>query len=577
MFNKFNRRAIKWIALIDKKLLFLIFFLNILLCIEPYILFFVIQIVSDTGSEMLKFHYTLIAGSLALLLIIDALKLILKRLKDTSEIKLRANYNKTLALKRIAMSNSYNKELLDMSYIIDDYQQYNGGPIIEAYRILDDSLKVFFATITSVILCISYINNANSYLIYLFLIVITLVISSLFYNINTRIENDNLKVQNQMMENNRLGNFYFSLLTSEFSSMKSLRNYSINNFIENKYSGFMNPMIKSYRQYSLKKTVSDTIRLLVNAGFTLLAILLLLSNTKTTFNLVLLFALFNSTYNISNFILLLNNRKANNKRLETLFSFLDAEIFYSDKKTHDSKTVLINVNSLSFQYPNQHNFALKNINLKFEKSKIYTIVGSNGSGKTTLIKHLIALMGNSHHGTITYNKDISEVVIPYCPQKNPIFSFTIGENIALSEVYDEQKIHELLLNLDLNINSAQIAKLKLGHDFSNNGIDLSGGQEQKIGIARALYFDKNIIILDEPTASLDVSAENIIYELVKKFRNQRTCIFVSHRLSSSKFSDHIIVMHNGEVVGQGTHTILLDTNEYYKKLFEAQAKHYYGS
>ena len=148
MFNKFNRRAIKWIALIDKKLLFLIFFLNILLCIEPYILFFVIQIVSDTGSEMLKFHYTLIAGSLALLLIIDALKLILKRLKDTSEIKLRANYNKTLALKRIAMSNSYNKELLDMSYIIDDYQQYNGGPIIEAYHILDDSLKFFFATIT---------------------------------------------------------------------------------------------------------------------------------------------------------------------------------------------------------------------------------------------------------------------------------------------------------------------------------------------------------------------------------------------------------------------------------------------
>lgn len=75
----------------------------------------------------------------------------------------------------------------------------------------------------------------------------------------------------------------------------------------------------------------------------------------------------------------------------------------------------------------------------------------------------------------------------------------------------------LLLNLDLNINSAQIAKLKLGHDFSNNGIDLSGGQEQKIGIAQALYFDKNIIILDEPTASLDVSAENIIYELVKNF------------------------------------------------------------
>lgn len=570
MFNEFNRRAIKWIGLIDKKLLSLMFFLNILLCIEPYILFFAIQIVSNVGLGMLKFHYIIIAISLVMLLIIDALKLILKRLKDTSEIKLRAHYNETLALKRISMSNSYNKKLLDMSYIIDDYQQYNGGPIIEAYRILDENLKVFFATVTSIILCIHYMNNFNSYLIYFFLIGIVLVISFLFYKINTRIEKDNLKLQNQMMENNRLGNFYFSLLTSDFSSMKSLRNYSVNNFIENKYSSFMNPMIKSYQQYSLKKTLSDTSRLLVNAGFTLIAVLWFLSNTNTTINLVFLFALFNSASNVSNFVLLLNNKKANNKRLENLFLFLDAEILCSQKEIHESKTILINVNSLSFKYPNQHHLALKNINVKFEKGKIYTIVGSNGSGKTTLIKHLIGLMGNSLNGTITYNKKISENIIPYCPQKNPIFSFTIGENITLSEVYDEKKINEILLNLDLSLNT----KLELGHDFYTTGVDLSGGQEQKIGIARALYFDENIIILDEPTASLDVSTENIIYELVKKLRNQRTCIFVSHRLSSSKFSDHIIVMNNGEIVGQGNHNTLLYTNDYYKKLFEAQSKHY---
>lgn len=570
MFNEFNRRAIKWIGSIDKKLLSLMFFLNILLCIEPYILFFAIQIVSNVGLGMLKFHYIIIAISLVMLLIIDALKLILKRLKDTSEIKLRAHYNETLALKRISMSNSYNKKLLDMSYIIDDYQQYNGGPIIEAYRILDENLKVFFATVTSIILCIHYMNNFNSYLIYFFLIGIVLVISFLFYKINTRIEKDNLKLQNQMMENNRLGNFYFSLLTSEFSSMKSLRNYSVNNFIENKYSSFMNPMIKSYQQYSLKKTLSDTSRLLVNAGFTLIAVLWFLSNTNTTINLVFLFALFNSVSNVSNFVLLLNNKKANNKRLENLFLFLDAEILCSQKEIHESKTILIDVNSLSFKYPNQHHLALKNINVKFEKGKIYTIVGSNGSGKTTLIKHLIGLMGNSLNGTITYNKKISENIIPYCPQKNPIFSFTIGENVALSEVYDEKKINEILLNLDLSLNT----KLELGHDFYTTGVDLSGGQEQKIGIARALYFDENIIILDEPTASLDVSTENIIYELVKKLRNQRTCIFVSHRLSSSKFSDHIIVMNNGEIVGQGNHNTLLYTNDYYKKLFEAQSKHY---
>lgn len=570
MFNEFNRRAIKWIGLIDKKLLSLMFFLNILLCIEPYILFFAIQIVSNVGLGMLKFHYIIIAISLVMLLIIDALKLILKRLKDTSEIKLRAHYNETLALKRVSMSNSYNKKLLDMSYIIDDYQQYNGGPIIEAYRILDENLKVFFATVTSIILCIHYMNNFNSYLIYFFLIGIVLVISFLFYKINTRIEKDNLKLQNQMMENNRLGNFYFSLLTSDFSSMKSLRNYSVNNFIENKYSSFMNPMIKSYQQYSLKKTLSDTSRLLVNAGFTLIAVLWFLSNTNTTINLVFLFALFNSVSNVSNFILLLNNKKANNKRLENLFLFLDAEILCSQKEIHESKTILIDVNSLSFKYPNQHHLALKNINVKFEKGKIYTIVGSNGSGKTTLIKHLIGLMGNSLNGTITYNKKISENIIPYCPQKNPIFSFTIGENVALSEVYDEKKINEILLNLDLSLNT----KLELGHDFYTTGVDLSGGQEQKIGIARALYFDENIIILDEPTASLDVSTENIIYELVKKLRNQRTCIFVSHRLSSSKFSDHIIVMNNGEIVGQGNHNTLLYTNDYYKKLFEAQSKHY---
>lgn len=110
---------------------------------------------------MLKFHYTLIAGSLPFLLIMNLHKLILKRLKDTSEIKIR-HYNKTLALKRIAMSNSYNKGV-DMSYIIDDYQQYNGDLLLLKHIVfIIDSLKFYRDKFVSVILCISYINNANS-------------------------------------------------------------------------------------------------------------------------------------------------------------------------------------------------------------------------------------------------------------------------------------------------------------------------------------------------------------------------------------------------------------------------------
>lgn len=575
MYSALPRRALKWIHFANYKLLPLTVVCNFVTGAEPYALLFFVNILSTyTFRAPYMRSIVLLSVCLAILLAIDCLKRIVKNMQVTGELSLRMLYNRTIALKRLTLSSISNKQLIDLSYTIEDYQQYNGGPIIEAYKLFEEKTRLMFSILFASVLVLSFMRGLHTYILYGSLMTAVILTALLFFKVNTKIEDNNIKMQERMMRNNRLGNFYFSLLTSEFSSMKSVRNYSVHHFIEDKYAGFMNPMIQAYKTYAIQKVISDTIRFVCNTVLSLVAVLWMLNTMKESISLVLIFALFQSTNSVSNIVLTINNGIINKERLKNLFFYLDAEGTHNKKITHTDETALIRINALRFRYPAQQVCALQNINLTFEKGKIYTIVGLNGSGKTTLIKHLIGTMNAPLVGRVTYHRDIADSVIPYCPQKNPIFSFTIGENIALSEMYDNKKITDIVSSVQLNLHEPDILQCVLGHDFEDTGINLSGGQEQKIGIARALYCDEHLIILDEPTAALDIRAENAIYTLVKELRNRRTCIFVSHRLSSSTFSDCIIVMHNGQIVGQGEHATLLAQNAYYKHLFEAQAKHY---
>ncbi|MFM1534825.1 ABC transporter ATP-binding protein, partial [Helcococcus ovis] len=240
--------------------------------------------------------------------------------------------------------------------------------------------------------------------------------------------------------------------------------------------------------------------------------------------------------------------------------------------------------NVSFKYPGCDNFVLKNINLKFKLGKRLAIVGQNGSGKSTFIKLLIRLYDPNEGQVLLNGIDIRKYnykdylkIFSVVFQDFDLFAFPIAQNISGSINYDKEKVIKALEDVGM---MDRVSNMKNGidtylyKDIDKEGVDVSGGEAQKIAIARALYQDAAFIILDEPTAALDPLAEQEIYEKLGSIVQDRTAIFISHRLSSCKFSDNILVFDKGSIVEEGNHNELVIKSGKYKDLWDAQAGYY---
>lgn len=238
---------------------------------------------------------------------------------------------------------------------------------------------------------------------------------------------------------------------------------------------------------------------------------------------------------------------------------------------------------VSFRYPGAQEYALRHVNMKFRVGRRLAVVGMNGSGKTTFIK-LLCRLYDPTEGQILLNgidirkyrykeyMDIFSIVF----QDFQLFAMPLGENVATKADYDRQRVLASLeqagfgdrlktMNLDTHLYKT----------LDKQGVEVSGGEAQKIAIARALYKNAPFIILDEPTAALDPIAEAEIYEKFDEIAGDKTAIYISHRLSSCKFCDEIAVFDVGQVIQQGTHQQLLaDETGKYHALWHAQAQYY---
>ena len=295
------------------------------------------------------------------------------------------------------------------------------------------------------------------------------------------------------------------------------------------------------------------------------------------------------TGNIALLLQTVGELKNNTPFVKTLYEYMDIpNAMYQGSLTTEKRSdrqYEVEFRNVSFKYPGSEIWALKNVSMKFKVGKRLAIVGENGSGKTTFIK-LLCRLYDPQEGQILLNgidirkyryddyMNIFSVVL----QDFQLISQPLGNNVAGSADYDRDRVKKALTDAGFANRLAEMPDgldTMLYKDFGENGVEVSGGEAQKIAIARALYKGAPFIILAAPTAAHAPIAEAEIYSKFKDISGDKTAIYISHRLSSCKFCDEIAVFHEGGVIQQGSHDALLaDTGGKYHELWHAQAQYY---
>ena len=383
--------------------------------------------------------------------------------------------------------------------------------------------------------------------------------------------------------------WYLTFLMIKDYYIKEVKIYHLTNYLMNKYVKLKNIIFKQNISIAKKKSMFSFVYKLSNTLFSSIIIINALIETYLGKILVGNFMTYINTTsmiesNISNTvstILAIYSDCLYCDYILEFFEIADSRIQNKKELQKIDKIDCIELKNVSFKYPNREAYALKDFSFKFTANKIYSIVGENGSGKSTLIKLLTGLYEN-YTGDIYINGiNLKLIDKNYLSDQMGVifqdfnqYEFSVNENINVGDINtsDCEKIKAVS-----KISGADKFILKLPRKYDQqlgnwfeNGIQLSGGQWQKIAVSRALMRNVGCYILDEPTASLDPSSEYSFYNNFKKNINNSIGILVTHRFTNAKMSDEIIVMADGMLVEQGTHAKLMENKNTYYQLYMLQ-------
>ena len=292
---------------------------------------------------------------------------------------------------------------------------------------------------------------------------------------------------------------------------------------------------------------------------------------------------------VSDLMKTLGDLKNNGVFLRTSFEFLDLpDRMYQGSLTTEKRAdrqYEVEFKDVSFKYPGSEDYALRHVSMKFKIGERLAVVGRNGSGKTTFIKLLCRLYDPTEGQILLNGIDIRKYkyedylqVFAVVFQDFQLLAFPLGQNVAATQNYDRKRAEKCLRMAGFGERLDSMPEgldTCLYREFDEKGVEVSGGEAQKIALARALYKDAPFIVLDEPTAALDPIAEYEVYSHFDELVSDKTAIYISHRLSSCRFCDEIAVFDHGQVVQQGSHdSLLADEDGQYAKLWHAQAQYY---
>lgn len=438
----------------------------------------------------------------------------------------------------------------------------------------------------------AFIQSFSFVLIVLGLIIVTTIINGIVHSKSGKLE---YKFMIKFMPLNRIALYIHSKLSFDYEKGKDFRVYQAENMLfsrmkklkEDTYDVIKKTHFIPKMKYSSVSTIASSLMIGVVYAFVILKAFI---GAITIGSVMMQINAIQRFYNgISSFATYINHFRVGCLYFANSIKYFElppikyvGTLPIEKREDHEYDIEFKNV---SFKYPGCDEYVLKNVSLSLKIGERLAVVGMNGAGKTTMIKLLCRLYDPTEGEILLngvdikkydYNEYLSLFSVVF--QDFTLYSFSIEENIAIDTNIDKDKLEKACIDAGLQERIEKMSKKTktyVGKSFDEKGIDISGGEKQKIAIARALYKNASIIILDEPTAALDPIAEFEIYSKFDNLVGQKTAIYISHRLSSCRFCHDIIVFHEGELIQRGTHEQLLENSSgKYTELWEAQAKYY---
>jgi len=497
------------------------------------------------------------------------------------------------------LDNDVNDKCMNM-----DFEKFNDSSVQERILLVNQavrgknfftSLTIFFNTISQIVTLIGIIcvmSILNVWLLAIALIVLAL--QTLLHYI--RLKHDRKYTQEAIEDNRKVS--YVSQLAKNIPNKKDIVTFGMSNYIMDKVKFFQQGMLLIEKRRIKESGFIEMATYSLSIAFQVLAYILIgqkafngeISIGDFTMGIASLINFMSSSTFVTTNIVTFNDNFFYIKQYK---SFLKLRTKF-DKKPEtvtlndiDISHVEIEFRNVWFRYPNSTAYVLKNINLTIKDTERLGIVGYNGAGKTSFVL-LLMRMYDPTEGAIYLNgidirtidyKDYQKI-ISTVNQDFSLMAFSLLENIAIQEEVTKEEREKITELLKQNGLSHRLEKMYRGLDtpvtktLYASGVDLSGGESQKIAVVRALYKNSPVLILDEPTSALDPVAEHEIFQKFASMSEGKTTVLISHRIYSTRFCDNIAVFEKGEMVEYGSFDELMDKKGLYYEFFEKQAEYF---